>query len=398
MEAKVIITKLNNGVIDLLLEDGFLVHAHQHESDSLVGKIFTAKVVNIVESINAAFLDIGVGDYYYYSLTDNDNRTIFLSHGNTDKVCIGDEILVQVSMDPIKSKKGVASSNITLKGKNIILTRSGDVGISHKILDQDRKKELSTLVKQSIEASGIEDDRIGAIVRTSAENASEDEILTELKSLFGVYNDIIKKSESSISKKCIYSSDSENISFVEEILNKKRYESAKVITDQKDIYDELIANVPAESVTLYEDSQIGLDKLYDIEGKLTKAFHKTIYLKSGGSIVVEPTEALTVIDVNTGKMIKGKNVQEAFLKLNKEAAKLIARIIRLRNISGIIIIDFISMKEAEYNNELIKCLKAELENDEVSTKYVDITPLGLVELTRKKISRPLALSDFMQKI
>ena len=394
MEAKVIITKLNNRTIDLLLEDGFLVHAHKHESDSLIGKIYTAKVVNIVESINAAFLDIGAEDYYYYSLTDNENKNIFLKHGNTDKVCIGDEILVQVSMDPIKSKKGVASSNITLKGKNVILTRSGDVGVSHKITDQDKKKELSALIRSVIDEAGLSDSKIGAIVRTASENSSDEEIAAEYSLLLESYKDIIRRSESSVAKKCIYSSENENITFVQEVLGKKRYDSAKVITDLKEIYDELISVIPEESISFYEDEQFSLDKLYDIEGKLTKAFHKTMYLKSGGSIVVEPTEALTAIDVNTGKMVKGKNVQDAFLKLNKEAARLIARIIRLRNISGIIIIDFISMKDPEYNNELIRTLKAELENDEVSTKYVDITPLGLVELTRKKVSKPLSISDF----
>ena len=395
MEAKVLITKINNKVIDILMEDGFIVHAHPHETDSLVGKIYTAKVVNIVESINAAFLDIGVDDYYYYSLTDNENRNIFLKHGNSEKVCIGDEILVQVSMDPMKSKKGVASSNVTLKGQNVILTRSGDVGVSHKITDMDKKKALSTIIKNAIEESGVDDGKLGAIVRTAAENASEAVIVEEFKKLLEDYKNIRAKAETSVAKKCIYASESDNTVFVQEVLTKKRYTSAKLITDLKDVYDELSAVVPGEQISFYDDKQISLEKVYDIEGKLTKAFHKTIYLKSGGSIVVEPTEALTVIDVNTGKMVKGKNVQDAFLKLNKEAAKLIARIIRLRNISGIIIIDFISMKEAEYNNELIKCLKAEIENDEVSTKYVDITPLGLVELTRKKVSKPLMLQDLI---
>ena len=139
---------------------------------------------------------------------------------------------------------------------------------------------------------------------------------------------------------------------------------------------------------------LSLDKLYSFEDKLKKGFNKYIYLKSGGTIVVEPTEAMTVIDVNTGKAIKGKNVQDTFLKINKEAASEIARILRLRNLSGIIIIDFISMTDSNKSGELINHLKSELAKDETMVKYVDITSLGLVELTRKKISKPLQISMF----
>ena len=140
---------------------------------------------------------------------------------------------------------------------------------------------------------------------------------------------------------------------------------------------------------------VALHKVFNLEEKLKKAFDRFIYLKSGGSIIVEPTEALTVIDVNTGKAIKGKNTEKSFLKINKEAAEAIAKVIRLRNISGIIIIDFINMKEIESIKELLDYLKKQLDKDEVKVTFVDMTPLGLVELTRKKEAKPFTLQDFL---
>ena len=389
MEAKYVITNYNSKRLMFLLEDNSLVRVSFLDNESLIGGIYSAKVVNIVKSINAAFVDIGAGDFLYYPLSDNDGKHIFLKHGNTDKLCVGDEILVQVSMDPIKSKKGVVTSDITLKGDYIVLNRSGEIGISKKIKDGETKAKLLN------ELSFISDEgNMGAIIRTAAENVSTEAVRDEAERLLALYNELLNKAQNSVCKKMIYSSGKNYISDLRDIILKNKYESFSIYTDLEDIYSELSAEIDKRYLYFYDDKLLSLEKLFAFEDKLTKAFNKYIYLKSGGTIVVEMTEAMTVIDVNTGKMIKGKNVQNTFLKINKEAAVELARIIRLRNISGIIIIDFISMTDADKTNELISLLKAELSRDETMVKYVDITSLGLVELTRKKVSKPLTINMF----
>ena len=394
MEAKYIITELNNKKTGFLLEDGKLVRACLLTNESLVGNIYTAKVINIVPSINAAFLDAGTGDTLYYSLSDNEGKHIFLKHGNSEKVCIGDELLVQVSMDPIKTKKGAVTSIIELKGRYSILKRNNTVGFSKKFVDEDRKNVLRERVKNVIESEMGSFSKIGALIRTAANDVSDEAILSEVREMAIRLNSILNTAQYSVAKNRMYSAPLDYIEDLLDIIAKNKYDDFKIITDLESEYDLMFGIIDSGYLELYNDEMISLSKVFNLEDKLKKGFNRTIHLKSGGSIIVEPTEALTVIDVNTGKAIKGKDVQKTFLKINIEAAKEISRILRLRNISGIIIIDFISMKDAEDIRELIGYLKSFLSFDEKRVTYVDMTPLGLVELTRVKGERPLTLADF----
>ena len=394
MEAKYIITELNNKKTGFLLEDGKLVRACLLTNESLVGNIYTAKVINIVPSINAAFLDAGTGDTLYYSLSDNEGKHIFLKHGNSEKVCIGDELLVQVSMDPIKTKKGAVTSIIELKGRYSILKRNNTVGFSKKFVDEDRKNVLRERVKNVIESEMGSFSKIGALIRTAANDVSDEAILSEVREMAIRLNSILNTAQYSVAKNRMYSAPLDYIEDLLDIIAKNKYDDFKIITDLESEYDLMFGIIDSGYLELYNDEMISLSKVFNLEDKLKKGFNRTIHLKSGGSIIVEPTEALTVIDVNTGKAIKGKDVQKTFLKINIEAAKEISRILRLRNISGIIIIDFISMKDTEDIRELIGYLKSFLSFDEKRVTYVDMTPLGLVELTRVKGERPLTLADF----
>ena len=163
----------------------------------------------------------------------------------------------------------------------------------------------------------------------------------------------------------------------------------EIVTDEREIYDELTNVPPADiQVRFYEDSY-PLVSLYNLETSLERALGKTVWLKSGGYLVIEPTEAMTVIDVNTGKNIEKKSPEETYFKTNLEAATEIAFQLRLRNLSGIIIVDFIDMKEEEHNTELLNAFRQHLNQDPVKTTLVDMTALGLVEITRKKIRQPL---------
>ena len=381
-----------------LLEDGKLVKVNLHESGSMVGDIYTAKVVSKVDSIKAVFLNIGSSDYLYYSLVDDEDKTIFLKHGNSSKVCIGDEILVQISKDPIKSKKAVATADISFKGKYVVVNRSGKIGVSSKIADSEERENLKKKVKPVLDR--YSDINAGVIIRTSAEKADISEVLAELESKLSMIKSIMDSAIHRMPKELVLKGQENSLSDVEDLIYKSRYNHLNIITDMESEYDELHSLISQKadsdniSLKLFSVDMTKLSLVYDLETKLIKGFAKHIYLKSGGTIVVEPTEAMTVIDVNTGKAVKGKNVQKTFLKINKEAAEMIARTIRLRNISGIIVVDFINLTSPEDIKELLDVLKYEISRDEIKVNYIDMTPLGLVELTRKKESRPLSMEDF----
>ncbi|MBR6402072.1 MAG: ribonuclease E/G [Eubacterium sp.] len=421
MEAQFIITEYKGRRMGFLLEDGRLVRVKFLESNSMVGDIYTAKVVSKVESINAVFLNIGSSDYLYYSLVDDEDKTIFLKHGKSNRVCIGDEILVQISKDAIKSKKAVATSDIGFRGKYVVVNRTGKIGVSSKITDEEERERLKDVVTPVLDK--YSDIKAGVIIRTSAENVSADEICEELEMLLKKVKDIIDSSAHRMAKELVLKHQDSILRYVEELIYKSRYKKLTIITDDQSEYDEIhdvlveknselgddgvgFTKVTAGlynyegidsdrfAVKLFKDEMTSLDLVFDLETKIIKGFAKHIHLKSGGSIVVEPTEAMTVIDVNTGKAVKGKNVQKTFLKIDKEAAEMIARTIRLRNISGIIVIDFINLTEPEDIKELLDTLKREISRDEIKVNYIDMTPLGLVELTRKKENRPLTMEDF----
>ena len=404
MKAEYIITNYNSIPTTFLLEDGRLVKACPLYSDSILGNVYTAKVVNIVKSINAAFLDVGTGDYLYYSLAENEGKNIFLRHGNTDKVCMGDEILVQISRDPVKSKKGVASADIVIKGDYVVINRTTEIGVSGKIADADEKDRLKKAVSSVVEK--YKDINAGLIVRTSAEHATEKEVAAEAEKLLTELREIITKADHLSVKQLVYRSERSYIDEIKDIIIRQKYDDFEIITDIEEIFDALNAYIKENDIgtgldsekqvylKLFSDNMTDPTNVYNLKSKLEKGMAKTIHLKSGGSIVVEPTEAMTVIDVNTGKAIRGKQTEKTFLKINIEAATEIARILRLRNISGIVMIDFINMKEQDSLNTLVQHFKSEIAKDEVKVNYVDMTALGLVELTRKKTKRPLTLKDF----
>ena len=213
-------------------------------------------------------------------------------------------------------------------------------------------------------------------------------------------------------RKLVFSAQKCYLEDIDEMISKDSFEKLDIVTDIDEIYDEL-REVYGEKYSFEDKKRIGtfdenrisfklmkdeltsLELVYSLQSKIEKLMGRTVLLKSGGSIVVEPTEAMVVIDVNTGKAIKGRNSENKFLSINKEAAEMIARVLRLRNLSGIIIIDFINMNESSHMHEVIEHLKKEVLKDEVRVTYVDTTTLGLVELTRKKTTRPLRISDFI---
>ena len=314
-------------------------------------------------------------------------------HG--EKLKVGDLVTVQVVRDKIKTKRYAVTTDISLQGDYAVTTLFAPVGVSSKITDSARKKELKTLMQNLLiaeqdaqfylaEGNVAEIERIkkltlGGIIRTQAEHAEDAAITREIEGQARLLYSIMKKSEYATQYTCLYHTE---VEYIKDIRRMHALQDVEIVTDIPEV-TEAIPKIP-----LYTD-EYTLTLRYSLASLLEKTLSKRAYLKSGAYLVIEPTEAMTVIDVNSGKSIKGKNAEEQFLKINIEAAKEIARQLRLRNISGIVMIDFINMKEESHNHELMKNLAEYVRTDPVRTTVVDMTKLGLVELTRQKGKRAL---------
>ena len=380
-----VFTQWNNEKLGILFEDGKAMEIRCYEDSSILGNVYRARVSNLSPNINAAFVDIKKGESCYLSMDDY--------HG--EKLKTGDLVTVQVVRDKIKTKRYAVTTDISLQGDYAVTTLFAPVGVSSKIADNARKKELKNLMrnlliteqdaqlqladKNAAEIERIKKLTLGGIIRTQAEQAEDTAIEQEIKTQTRQLYSIMKKAEYAPQYTCLYHTE---VEYIKDIRRMHALQDVEIITD----IPEVVEAVP--EISLYTD-EYTLTLRYSLAGLLEKTLSKRAYLKSGAYLVIEPTEAMTVIDVNSGKSIKGRNAEEQFLKINIEAAREIARQLRLRNISGIVMIDFINMKEEEHNRELMKVLSESVRIDPVRTIVVDMTKLGLVELTRQKGKRAL---------
>ena len=380
-----VFTEWNKKKLGILFEDGKAMEIRCYEADSILGNVYRARVSNLSPNINAAFVDIQKGESCYLSMDDY--------HG--EKLKVGDLVTVQVVRDKIKTKRYAVTTDISLQGDYAVTTLFAPVGVSSKITNSARKKELKTLMQNLLiaeqdaqfylaegnvaEIKRIKKLTLGGIIRTQAEHAEDAAITREIEGQARLLYSIMKKSEYATQYTCLYHTE---VEYIKDIRRMHALQDVEIVTDIPEV-TEAIPKIP-----LYTD-EYTLTLRYSLASLLEKTLSKRAYLKSGAYLVIEPMEAMTVIDVNSGKSIKGKNAEEQFLKINIEAAKEIARQLRLRNISGIVMIDFINMKEESHNHELMKNLAEYVRTDPVRTTVVDMTKLGLVELTRQKGKRAL---------
>lgn len=366
------------------------------DSGSFLGNIYIGKVKNIVKNINAAFIDLGGGKTGYYSLTENmvhlhTNVSFPSNLQNIRPLRQGDEIIVQVSRDAVKTKDPVLSSNLNFTGKYAVVTLGKtQIGFSSKIKDFAWKEEVKAYLQHLKDGlSGVE---FGIIVRTNAKETSREAIGEEVLNLKLRMESLLSKAENRI---CFTLLEGAEPSYILSLRDTYAERLQTVITDDEICYENmkryLQENQKADVAKLqfYQDPLLPLCKLYKLEAALEEALERRVWLKSGGYVVIEHTEALTVVDVNTGKYSGKKNAEDTILKINLEAAAETARQLCLRNLSGIIIVDFIDMAREEHKQQLLALLEEELRKDPVKTVLVDMTKLGLVEITRKKVRKPL---------
>lgn len=389
MNRKLVFTKLENRILTTVLENEEVVEIHctKEEMDETVslGNIYVGKVKNIVANIKAAFVEIAPGIECYYALEEN-KAPIFTHKMGKKPLCIGDELVVQVSKEAVKTKVPTVTSKISFTGKYAVLT-SGDtrIGASQKLQKEERERLTKVAKAYSSDAYGI-------IMRTNAKDVSDEILCMEIEKLVTQYRRLVEIANLRVCYSCLNRAPKQ---YLNHLKNINQEGLSDIVVEDMDIYKEmkqyLEENQPEDlsKLRLYSDKFLPLHKLFSIEKHLENALKERVWMKSGAYLVIQPTEALTVIDVNTGKCIDKKHDDRSYLKINIEAAKEAAKQIRLRNLTGIILIDFINMSSKEMTDELLNIFDKELRKDPVATTLVDMTKLQLVEVTRKKIRKPL---------
>lgn len=383
-----------------ILEDKELaeIHIERTNHQGLVGNIYRGKVSSVLPGMQAAFIDIGyeknaflyVGDVIPQKEYSDDEMEVLrecTQYSISDILKVGQELTVQVIKEPIGTKGPRVSTHITLPGRNLVLLPNADyVGISRRIENEEERQKLRKIAEK------LKPENMGLIVRTVSEGKNEEDFVEDVSFLTKLWAKIKKMEESGPVPRCIHKDVNLVYRSVRDLFT---WDIDKfVINDEKEYYNvlelvEMISPALKNRVELFQKDYNIFD-YYQIETKIQRALCRKVWLKCGGYLIIDKTEALTVIDVNTGKFVGDNNLEDTVLKTNIEATKEIAKQLRLRDIGGIVIIDFIDMNDSNHQQMVLDSLKQSLKNDRTKAIVLGMTQLGLVEMTRKKIRQELS--------
>ncbi len=381
----------------VILEGPVLVEHYvaRDSSDSVAGNIYLGKTRNVLPGMEAAFLDFGVAKngVLYASDVSVDGVSNGKARKRIEQVLKeGDEVLVQVTKDAMGAKGARLTGMPSLPGRYLVLVPESDsVGISRRLPDEDRTRLRDVINK-------VRPQGFGVIVRTAALHASAEELAADIARLVKQWDTIVVQSKEGGAPRLIHREPELLIKVIREHFTA---DFRKLLIDNKSAHDKVIdylrSTAPdlVSKVQLYEDDTVLFER-YHVDDQLKKALDRRVYLPSGGHLVVDRTEALTVIDVNTGKFVGSSTLEETVKQNNLEAAEEIGRQLRLRDIGGIIVIDFIDMESIANQQAVIRRLKETLARDKTRTQVFDVSHLGLVEMTRKNVSAGL-LEQFSTK-
>ena len=363
-----------NEKVATLIEDYSIVERYIIKNQkNIEGNIYIGIIKNIVPGIKAAFVDIGKEKNAFIHFED--------LYKINEKIELNKKILVQVQKNPIKQKGAKLTANIKLTGRQIVLMpKTNYISVSRKIEDEAKKQSLKELVEKYIPTG------LGAIIRTSCISATEEEISQDIQRLVNRWNNIKKNIiENEGNLPCLIEENNDIIKSL--ILGTADYKMNRIITNNEVFNKEIETFLKVYSL----DNNVKVDfekdvlEKYTIQKELQDLENNKVWLKCGGYIVIDKTEALTAIDVNSGKCIGKDNLEDTILKVNTEAAKEIAKQLRLRDIGGIIIIDFIDMQEDISRTKLLDCFAEETKKDRAKVQIEGFTKLNLLELTRKQM-------------
>ena len=373
-----------------IVEEGRLVEYYigEENREKLVGNIYRARIENVLEGMEAAFVDIGEGKNAYLNVNDALNPDQIRSKKKykiNEVLKGGQEIIVQVVKEGQSKKGPKVTRRISIPGRYLVLTPfSNQINVSRKISGLKAVSRLKILGKKIIK------DNMGLIFRTMAEEVDESLLIQEYNKLLDIYSRIQREINFLPCPKLLYRELELVYQIVRDSFNDKNH---RIIVNNVDIYDKLLLLEDYFSYDL--GKKIVLDTNFSMEndpkllGDLNQAINRKVTLPSGGHIVIDETEALTAIDVNTGKYVGDYSFEETVLLTNIEAAEEILRQIRLRDIGGIIIVDFIDMKNENHITKVLSALYTNLSKDRNKPNVAGMTNLGLVEITRKRIRSTL---------
>ena len=367
-----------------ILEDGKLseLYWERRSSGNIVGNIYKARVENVLPGISSAFMDIGLDKNAYIYISDvlgNQKDAI-------DKLLKKDqEVMVQVTKDAIGTKGMKVTMDVSLPGRYLVLTPFQDfVGVSKSIEDDGERKRLSAIMRKIADSKML--GTKGCIVRTEAEGASEEELEREIKYLLRMWDNVQGRYDSSRPPALLHKDLDMTMQVARDILSD---ETAIYMLDNRDDYNNVVELAAKISPDLkdrvkYYDSKTPIFKAFGIEKGIEELRKIKVPLPNGGSIIIQEAESLCAIDVNTGRFTGSKSQEETVTATNIEAAQEVARQLRLRNIGGIIVIDFIDMKKASNRSKVVSSLEAAVARDRAKIRILPITRLGLVEMTRER--------------
>jgi len=418
MDRKLIINVIEHETRVALLEDGTITELFiEHRDDAdIAGNIYKGRVQRVLPGMQAAFVDVALDQAAFIYVTDvigedpsefehlfrdpsaaaedGESMEIASVAGEEreqklhieDILSEGQEIMVQVAKSPIGTKGPRVTSHISLPGRFLVLMpTSNHIGISRRIEDEAERSRLKELM------TALREDHLGYIVRTAAEGVQKEKLLSEMEFLKNLWETIQAKYRESSAPSLLHQELAVSLRAVRDLLT---HEAAELVVDDRRTYMSILSFLDTfmpslrDSVELYADPEPIFDA-YNLEGDISRALKKKVWLKSGGYIVIEHTEALVAIDVNTGRYVGKHNLEETILKTNLEAVKEIAYQIRLRDIGGIIIIDFIDMEKKSNQEKVFNALKDAVKKDRSKTHILPMSEMGLIQMTRKRVRKSL---------
>lgn len=394
-----------------LLEDSRVVElvVEQPDNNRILGNIYRGRIDKIVPGIQSAFIDIGIGMSAFLHISDvdpallpapeSDDKTSeryeeFLNKSNKDKrrriarvpietvLTEGQQVIVQITKEPIADKSPKVTTQISLAGRFAVLVPDSDlIGVSKKSDDEDNRKKIKKMVREMLPKG------LGCIVRTIGLKVSKDHIRNELRELVSSWEQVQSEALSGVGPKLIHSERGITTQVIRDLFSEQ---VADVICDTEEDYDEIVAYLekiaPAmvDRVSFYQ-SEIPLFDAFDVERDLDKSIKRKVWMKSGGYLYFDHAEALLAIDVNTGRNTGKDNLEETVFRTNLEACYEISRQLRLRDIGGIIVVDFIDMRSAKNRKKIEETMRDLLAKDTTTTAYTQLSKFGLMEVTRKRV-------------
>lgn len=371
-----IVTKITYGgrpfLWAALYEDGVLseLRVEPAGEESMVGNVYRGYTKTVSENIHAAFVDIG------------GKEPVYLPFGKNEQVSASRPVLVQVTKDASGRKAPAVTENIHLAGTFCVLSRHYKKTSFSAKLTEGQKEHLASMLDKE------HSHEFHLLVRTNAVRAGQEEFLGEISQMRERMHTILRDYENARTGDLLYQPDPFYITMLRDLYEKPDRVCSEIPAVSQKILPYAMdqGSFPAQK----EPAGLSLSELYNIRRDCSRLTAKTVYLKSGAFLVIEQTEAFVSIDVNTGKYQKGRKPEETYRNINKEAALEISRQLRLRNLSGMILIDFINMQSRDHQEELINLMRKYVRQDHIHTEVIDLTPLGIMELVRQKVRKPLA--------